>query len=60
MASIMCTLADMYEKSGNLEQALNSLYEARAILIGVYSDMDKRTSKVRRNISLLLLKIGKH
>jgi len=60
MASIMCTLADIQEKSGNLEQALNSLFEARSILVGVYSDMDKRTSKVRRNISLLLLKIGKH
>jgi tetratricopeptide (TPR) repeat protein len=60
MANILVTMAEMQEKNDQLEDALASLIQAREIMIQNYSEHDKRTCKVKRNISLLLLKQGKH
>ena len=48
----------MQEKSTKFEDALESLTQAKAILEDNYGVVDKRTTKVKRNISLIRLKLG--
>jgi tetratricopeptide (TPR) repeat protein len=60
LAAISITLAELQEKDEQNENALESLRVAKQILEDNYSTMDKRTCKVKRNISLLYLKLNKY
>lgn len=60
LAAISITLAELQEKSEQNEDALESLKQAKQILEDNYSALDKRTCKVKRNISLLFLKLNKY
>ena len=60
LAAISITLAELQEKADMNEEALESLRQAKQILEDNYSAMDKRTCKVKRNISLLFLKLNKY
>lgn len=60
LAAISITLAEHQEKAEQNEAALESLKQAKQILEENYSAMDKRTCKVKRNISLLYLKLNKY
>lgn len=48
----------MQEKAVKFEDALESLAQAKAILEDNYGVVDKRTTRVKRNISLIRLKLG--
>ena len=48
----------MQEKSNKFDEALESLIQAKAILEDNYGVVDKRTTRVKRNISLIRLKLG--
>ena len=48
----------MQEKAVKFEDALESLIQAKAILEDNYGVVDKRTTRVKRNISLIRLKLG--
>lgn len=56
LAHIAITLAEFQEKQENYDAALGSLKQAKQILEDNYTTVDKRTCKVKRNISLLYLK----
>lgn len=56
IAEIAITLSEWLEKVDNLEEALKSLKQAEQIYEYNYSVVDKRTCKIKRNISLLYLK----
>ena len=58
MAHIAITLSEMQEKGNKFEEALESLIQAKAILEDNYGVVDKRTTRVKRNISLIRLKLG--
>lgn len=58
MAQIAITLSEMQEKAVKFEDALESLAQAKAILEDNYGVVDKRTTRVKRNISLIRLKLG--
>lgn len=58
MAHIAITLSEMQEKAGRFEDALESLMQAKSILEDNYGLVDKRTTRVKRNISLIRLKLG--
>ena len=58
LAHIAIALSEMEEKAGKFEDALESLSQAKAILEENYGQVDKRTSRVKRNISLLRIKLG--
>lgn len=60
LAAISITLAEIQEKAEQNEAALESLMQAKQILEDNYSSVDKRTCKVKRNISLLFLKLNKY
>lgn len=60
LAAISITLAEIQEKAEQNEAALQSLMQAKQILEDNYSAVDKRTCKVKRNISLLFLKLNKY
>ena len=60
LAAISITLAELQEKDEQNEAALDSLRQAKQILEDNYSAMDKRTCKVKRNISLLFLKLNRY
>lgn len=60
LAAISITLAEHQEKAEQNEAALESLKQAKQILEENYSSMDKRTCKVKRNISLLYLKLNNY
>jgi len=49
-------LAEYQETGEQYDQALNCLQQAKQILEDNYGQVDKRTCKVKRNISLLYLK----
>jgi tetratricopeptide (TPR) repeat protein len=53
-------LSEWLEKSDNIEEALQNLKTAEQIYEYNYSVVDKRTCKVKRNISLLYLKSNKY
>ena len=48
----------MQEKGNKFDEALESLIQAKAILEDNYGVVDKRTTRVKRNISLIRLKLG--
>ena len=48
----------MQEKAGKFDEALESLMQAKQILEDNYGLVDKRTTRVKRNISLIRLKLG--
>ena len=48
----------MQEKAVKFEDALESLTQAKSILEDNYGVVDKRTTRVKRNISLIRLKLG--
>lgn len=58
MAHIAIALSEMQEKSNKFDEALESLIQAKAILEDNYGVVDKRTTRVKRNISLIRLKLG--
>ena len=58
LAHIAIELCEMQEKAGQFEEALQSLGHAETILEENYGKLDKRTTKVKRNISLIRLKLG--
>ena len=60
LAHIAITLGEIQEKAEQYEDALESLGHAKVILEDNYSLVDKRTCKVKRNISLLYLKSNKY
>ena len=58
MAHIAIALSEMQEKANKFDEALESLIQAKAILEDNYGVVDKRTTRVKRNISLIRLKLG--
>lgn len=50
----------MHESGDQYDQALNCLMQAKQILEENYGTVDRRTCKVKRNISLLYLKSNKY
>lgn len=60
LAAISITLAELQEKAELNEEAIESLKNAKQILEDNYSTLDKRTCKVKRNISLLFLKLNRY
>lgn len=56
LANILVNMAELQERAEQYDGALASLQGARQILIDNYSEVDRRTCKVKRNISLLFLK----
>ena len=60
IANIAITLSEWLEKDDKIEEALESLKQAEIIYEKTYSVVDKRTCKVKRNISLLYLKTNKY
>jgi len=48
----------MQEKAAKFEDALESLIQSKQILEENYGLVDKRTTRVKRNISLIRLKLG--
>jgi len=60
LSQIAITLAELQEKAGLFDDALVCLHNAKDILEDNYSLVDKRTCKVKRNISLLYLKSSKY
>ena len=60
MSQIAITLGELCEKNEQYDDALESLQQAKVILEDNYSLVDKRTCKVKRNISLLYLKSNKY
>lgn len=56
ITGILVNLAEMQETGEQFSQALNCLHQAKQILQDNYGQVDKRTCKVKRNISLLYLK----
>lgn len=53
-------LAEMQEQAQQFSQALNCLHQAKQILEDNYGQVDKRTCKVKRNISLIYLKTNQY
>ena len=60
IAGIAMTLSEWLEKVEKLEEALEALKQAEQIYEYNYSLVDKRTCKVKRNISLLYLKSNRY
>lgn len=58
LAHIAITLSEMQEKAAKFEDALESLIQSKQILEENYGLVDKRTTRVKRNISLIRLKLG--
>ena len=58
LAHIAISLSEMQEKALKFEDALDSLAQAKSILEDNYGMVDKRTTRVKRNISLIRLKLG--
>ena len=53
-------MSEWLEKAENIEEALQALKQAEQIYEYNYSVVDKRTCKVKRNISLLYLKSNRY
>lgn len=59
-AKMMITLSDWYSKTKNLEEAINWLKETEKLYEYIYGAIDKKTTKIKRDIALLLLKDNKY
>ena len=53
-------MAEIQEQAEDFQEALGSLLQAKLILEANYGEVDKRTCKVKRNISLLFLKSNQY
>lgn len=60
VANVAITLSEWLEKAENIDEALQALKQAEQIYEYNYSVVDKRTCKVKRNISLLFLKSNRY
>ena len=60
LSDIAIKLGEIQDKAEQYDEALESLGQAKVILEDNYSLVDKRTCKVKRNISLLYLKSNKY
>lgn len=60
ITGILVNLAEMQESADKFDQALNCLVQAKQILEQNYGQVDRRTCKVKRNISLLYLKQNRY
>jgi tetratricopeptide (TPR) repeat protein len=60
IANIAITLSEWLEKAERIDEALVVMKQAEQIYEYNYSVVDKRTCKVKRNISLLYLKSNKY
>jgi len=60
VATVAITLSEWLEKQEKLDEALDALKQAQQIYENNYSVVDKRTCKVKRNMSLLYLKANKY
>lgn len=60
ITGILVNLAEMQESGDQFDQALNCLVQAKQILEHNYGQVDRRTCKVKRNISLLYLKQNRY
>lgn len=56
LAEIILTLSELQDKKGLLEEALMSLRQVEKIYRNNYTEVNSKTCKVKRNISLLCLK----
>jgi tetratricopeptide (TPR) repeat protein len=56
IANVAITLSEWSEKAENIPEAIDSLRQAQQIYEYAFGVMDKKTCKIKRNISLLLLK----
>lgn len=59
-AKMMITLSDWYGKVEKLDEAINWLRETEKLYEYIYGSIDKKTTKIKRDIALLLLKDGKY
>jgi len=59
-AQISISMSEMLDKTEQYDEALESLVLAKNILEENYGQEDKRTCKVKRNISLLYLKSNRY
>ena len=59
LAQILITLSELHEKALNLDEAITCLIQAKQIYEDNYTIVDKRTCKVKRNISLLYLRVDR-
>ena len=60
LANMAITLSEWSEKNNYLDEALHALRKAERIYESSFGVMDKKTCKIKRNISLLLLKANKY
>ena len=59
-AKMMITLSEWYSKVENLEEAISWLKETEKLYEYIYGAVDKKTTKIKRDIALLLLKDSKY
>mmetsp|Transcript_17936 Transcript_17936/g.15843 ORF Transcript_17936/g.15843 Transcript_17936/m.15843 type:complete len:312 (-) Transcript_17936:28-963(-) len=59
-AKMMVTLSEWYSKVDNLEDAIQWLKETEKLYEYIYGSVDKKTTKIKRDIALLLLKDSKY
>ena len=60
LTNILINLSEMQDRNEDYQDALHSLMQAKQILSDNYSEVDKGTCKVKRNISLLYVKINQY
>jgi tetratricopeptide (TPR) repeat protein len=56
----MTTLSEWYSKVDKLDEAINWLRETEKLFEYIYGAVDKKTTKIKRDIALLLLKDNKY
>ncbi|CAI2369805.1 unnamed protein product [Moneuplotes crassus] len=59
-AKMMITLSEWYSKVEKHEDAITWLRETEKLYEYIYGGLDKKTTKIKRDIALLLLKDGKY
>jgi tetratricopeptide (TPR) repeat protein len=59
-AKMMITLSEWYSKIENLDEAISWLRETEKLYEYIYGAVDKKTTKIKRDIALLLLKANKY
>ena len=60
LAQLLITLSELQEKINAMSEAVDSLKQAKQIYEDHYTVVDKRTCKVKRNISLLYIRMEKY
>ena len=59
-AKMMITLSEWYSKIDKLDEAINWLRETEKLYEYIYGAVDKKTTKIKRDIALLLLKANQY